>query len=255
MRQWVVVALLMSAGSAWSWGSLVLIDAPPAQTTAAVGPSIWSLPRSPGASANRQMVLPGLDIYRPDGIFLSTDNSLGWNLSPRAEWQAGVRLWPQFGRTGTEVPAGIAGVGNRLQAEVFVNHFVLPVLLLQSGWLYGAGRCHDGAQVELGATSGLPIGDDLLGIGLATTWANSAFRQSYFGIGSAEAAASGLPATTLGAGWMDSSLTLSAEHRFDPQWHLSGQMIWAKLLGAVARSPLTASPKQTAATLTLWRDF
>jgi outer membrane scaffolding protein for murein synthesis (MipA/OmpV family) len=251
----VGIALLQAAASAWAWGSLLLIEAPPAQTSIAVGPSAWSLPRFPGAHASRQMLLPGVDIYRADGIFASTDTGLGWNLLSRPEWQAGVRLWPQFGRSRADVPAGIATVGHRLQAEVFVNHLVLPVVLLQSGWLHGAGRDHDGTQVELGATSALPIGGQLLGIGLATTWANRGFRQSYFGVASAEAQASGLPAATLGAGWQDASLTLSAEHRWGPQWRLSGQIVRAKLLGAAARSPLTRSPMQTAATLTLWRDF
>jgi outer membrane scaffolding protein for murein synthesis (MipA/OmpV family) len=247
--------LAAAAQAAGAWGGLLLIEAPPAATALAVGPSLWVLPRSPGASNSQLSLLPGVDLGTPGGFFASTDTGVGWNLSSRADVQAGLRLWPQFGRRQADAPRGIDALGHRLQAEAFANWAALPVLLLQSGVLAGGGRHHDGVQTEIGATSGLPIGNDLLGIGLAATWANGAWRRSYFGVSAAEAAASGLPAWQPGAGWQDVSLTLSAEHKLGAKWRLSGQLIVARLLGAAAHSPLTASPRQTAATLTLWRDL
>lgn len=50
----------------------------------------------------------------------------------------------------------------------------MPELLLQSGLSWGSGRHHNGDQLELGATSGIPLGDELLGISLAATYANAA---------------------------------------------------------------------------------
>jgi outer membrane scaffolding protein for murein synthesis (MipA/OmpV family) len=252
----LTVALLGGAAqAALAWGGLLLIESPPAATTLAVGPSVWSLPRSPGAGASQLSLLPGADLYTPGGFFASTDTGVGWNLSSRADVQAGLRLWPQFGRRQSDSPRGVDGIGHRVQAEAFANWAPLPVLLLQGGVLAGAGRHHDGVQTELGVTSGVPIGPDLLGIGLAATWANGAWRRSYFGVSAAESAASGLPAWQPGAGWQDASLTFSAEHKLGAKWRLGGQLIVARLLGAAARSPLTASPRQTAATLTLWREL
>jgi outer membrane scaffolding protein for murein synthesis (MipA/OmpV family) len=248
-------ALSTAALQAGAFGNLLLIEKPPEATTLAVGPSLWALPRGPGSGRTQATLLPGVDLYTPGGFFASTDTGVGWNLSQRSDLQAGLRLWPQFGRRQADAPAGIAGIGNRLQAEAFANWAPVPVLLLQSGVLAGAGRHHDGVQMELGATSGVPIGEDLLGIGVSGTWANRAWRRSYFGVSAAESAASGLPTWQPGAGWQDVSLTFSAEHKFGSKWRLSGQFIAARLLGAAARSPLTPSVRQNAATLTLWREL
>ncbi len=238
-----------------AWGSLLLIDAPPRTATLAAGPSVWALPAYPGAKRTEWRLIPGVDYNAPSGFFASTDSGLGRNFSRREDVQAGVRLWPQFGRRPRDLQRGIASIGPRLQIEGFANAQVLPALLLQSGLLYGAGRCRDGAQAEVGMASGLPIGAELLGIGLAATFANRAFRQSYFGVSSVEAAASGTPAWPMPGGRQDMSLTLSAEHRFNREWRLAGQLVAARLLGAAAHSPLIASREQRAATFTLWHDF
>lgn len=236
-------------------GNLLLIDAPPQSTTLAVGPSLWSLPRYPGGGKNELRLLPGVDVYTSGGFFASTDLGLGWNASPRSDAQAGVRLWPQFGRRGSDAPAGLQPIGDRVQLEAYGNWQAMRALLLQAGVLHGAGRHHDGSQLELGATSGLPIGDDLLGLGASATWANRAFRQSYFGVSAQESAASGLPAWNLGAGWQDAALTFSGEHRFGPHWRLDGQWIVTRLLGAAAHSPVAQRRQSSMATLTLWREL
>jgi outer membrane scaffolding protein for murein synthesis (MipA/OmpV family) len=238
-----------------AWGSLLLIDKPPETRSLAIGPSLWTMPSAPGSKSSRALVIPGVDYYAPSGFFASTDVSVGWNLAHSDALQAGVRVWPQFGREPHDTPYGVNSIGDRLQVEGFANYQVLSALLLQSGLSYGSGRRHDGGQLELGMTSGVPIGRDLLAIGVATTYANHAYRQSYFGVSAAEAANSGLAATTVPYGWQDVSLTFSGEHRLSAHWRIDGQLIAARLTGAAERSPLTQSRTQLAGTLTLWRDF
>jgi outer membrane scaffolding protein for murein synthesis (MipA/OmpV family) len=248
----LAAAAALPAGAA---GTLLLIEAPPKADSFALGASTWVLPRYSGARSSRTLLLPGFDSYLSNGLFFSTDTGVGWNLSRVPDWQVGLRLWPQFGRRRADVPPGIDPVGDRLQAQAFANWAALPVLLLQSAASRGAGRDHRGAQLEVGATSGLPLGGDLLGIGLAATWANRSFRQTYAGITSAESAASGLPVYAPGAGWQDVNLAFSYEHRFSPGWRVSGQAIVARLVGDSAHSPLTAQRTQTLGSLTLWHDF
>ena len=245
----------LAGTTAQAAGNLLLIEAAPQQTSLSLGGAVWQLPKYPGASGNATLVLPAIDYQHRNGFFLSTDLGLGWNLQPAAGVQAGVRLWPQFGRSRKDGPTGLDPVGLRIQPQAFANLQVGEVLLLQSGVLVGAGRDRDGVQVELGATSGIPIGDSLIGIGLATTWANKAYRNSYFGVSAAESQASGLAAFALDSGWLDTSLTLSAEFKFNAQWRLSGQVLLARLTSAVARSPVTQARRQDAASLTLWRSF
>jgi len=251
-RGLLALGLGATAGPAMAFGNLLLIDTAPAATTVAAGPSVWQLPRYPGARTSSTRLVPGLDIYMANGLFISTDTGVGWNLSRRADLQAGARLWPQFGRRQADMPQGLPGIGTRLQTQAFVNYAPLPALLLQAAVLHGAGRRHDGLQFEWGATSGLPLGDDLLGIGVAASCANRAYRESYFGVSAAQSAASGLPATPIGAGWQDVSLTFSAEHKLAAGWRLDAQFIAARLLGPAAASPLTASKRQSAGTVTLW---
>src|SRR4030095_5198916 len=72
----------------------------------------------------------------------------------------------------------------------------LPVSLM-----YGAGRDGDGLMAESGATSARPIGSATLAVTLGGSWANRSYRQSFYGVSAADAAASGLPAPNIGPGW------------------------------------------------------
>ena len=236
-------------------GNLLLIEAPPPKATLALGATVWQLPQYPGAKKTDTLVLPALDWQLPNGMFVSTDTGVGWNLSSSKTVQAGVRLWPQFGRSRKDGPAGLDPIGLRIQAQGFANVQIGEVLLLQSGVLYGGGRDRDGVQVELGATSGIPIGDSLIGIGLATSWANKAYRDSYYGVSAAESRASGLASYTPGSGMLDTSLTVSAEMKFGSAWRLSGQVVLARLNTDLSRSPVVQQRRQDLATLTLWRNF
>ena len=258
-RSWAwAVAGLAVAGlptAARAWGDLVLIESPPEVATRSLGATLWVLPRYPGADRNRTSFWPAVDYYDPSGVFVSTELGVGWNISRRKDLQAGLRLWPQPGRKSDEGPPGLRAVGTRIQQEAFINYQVLPALLLQSGVLHGSGRHGDGMQLELGATSGLPIGKDLLGVGAAATFANRAHRQSYYGVSQTDAAASGFPVFRMPAGWQDVNLTFSVEHRFDSRWHADGQVVVARLVGAAAATPVVASRRQVATTFSLWRDF
>ena len=252
------IAGLAAAGlprTAHAWGDLVLIESPPEIATRSIGASLWALPRYPGAGRERATLWPALDYYAPSGVFVSTETGVGWNVSRRKDLQAGLRLWPQPGRKSSAGPAGVSPLNARIQQEAFLNYQALSALLLQSGLLHGSGHHGDGMQFEFGATSGVPIGKDLLGVGVAATFANHAHRQSYYGISQADAATSGLPATGIPAGWQDLSVTFSVEHRFDSRWHTDGQIVVARLVGAAAATPIVASRTQAAATLTLWYDW
>lgn len=251
----LAVAALIGAGAAQAAGNLLLLESPPKASTYAAGGSVWSLPQFPGARKRDTMVLPALDYAGANGVFVSTDLGLGWNLAPTKDVQAGVRLWPQFGRSRKDAPAGLDPIGDRLQAQAFANWQLGEIALLQSGLLYGAGRDRNASQLELGVTSGIPLGDDLIGIGLSASWGDRRFRQDYFGISAAESRASGLPAVQFNGGRIDSALTLSFEHKFDAHWRVSGQVVASRLAGDLARSAVVQSRRQTLGTVSVWYYF
>ncbi|XHS77995.1 MipA/OmpV family protein [Burkholderiaceae bacterium UC74_6] len=251
---------LCSIGPAMAAGSLLLIDEPPAQSTVSIGGTARGWPAAPGASQKDHALLPAFDFAAPNGFFASTDDSVGWNLAPLLmeeaqvkTWQWGARLWPQWGRPRRLAPPGSDSTGTRVLGEAFANVQALPFLLLQSGLSWGSGRRHNGGQLELGATSGIPIGDELIGISLAVSAANAAHLRSAFGVNPMHAATGGLPAWRPSAGLQDWSTAISWEHKFSDDWSVSGQWLGAHLLSNAARSPLTQSRFQPSFTLSLWR--
>lgn len=256
------LALALGAAPAHAAGSLVLMDAPPAESSLSAGVSTRSWPSAPGSRARSNDLLPAFEYLNPNGAFVSTDLGVGWNLVPllaSAEtaktWQIGARLWPQFGRPSRVTPKGVDRLGSRVTTEAFANVQATDWLVLQSGASWGSGRRHDGAQLEIGATSGIPIGDDLIAVTVAGTAANAAHLRSSYGIGPAESRASGLPVWRPNAGWMDWSIALSGEHKFNSRWSVSGQWLNARLVGDAAHSPLTQSRSQQSFSLSLWHKF
>lgn len=247
---------LLPAPPACAQGGLILLDAPPHQAyRLSIGPTLLAFPRDPGSSQTQALLIPGLDFYTRQGLFVSTDNGVGWNLSQRDDLQWGLRLWPQLGRARNALGhPGLPGVGDRLQKGLFANFAPLSYVLLQSSLLTGAGQGGDGVVGELGATVGLPFGqpDNTFALSVGATWANGPYRQSYFGITPAMAQASGLPAWHVGAGWQDLNIGLVGEVPLNKRWTLSGQLSSARLLGAAAASPLTQSRDQSTLSLTLW---
>ncbi|MFG6487243.1 MipA/OmpV family protein [Roseateles sp. BYS78W] len=254
--------LLTYALPARAAGSLLLLDAPPAMTTWSGGLSVRGWPRAPGSGRERYSLLPAIDYEGANGVFAATDAGLGWNLAPvllkgdaAKDWQFGMRLWPQSGRSRRESPPGVESLGTRIVTEAFANMQVLPVLLLQSGLSWGGGRHHDGGQLELGVTSGIPLGDDLIGISLAATYANAAQLRGSFGLRPSESHNSGLPTWQPSSGWQDWSIALSAEHKFSEDWSVSGQWQHARLIDQAAASPLTHSRDQPSFIVSLWHRF
>lgn len=236
------VALQLVGGTAWAWGSLLLTDAPPEADHLALGASAWSLPRATGSARQTQLILPAIDYQRADGLFVSTDLGVGQNLSPWLQLQAGWRLWPQFGRTRQDASAGLPVHGPRLLKQAFANAQVTDWLLAQSTVSAGAGRDGQGLSAELGLTSGVPLGDELLGVGVAATHGNRAFRRDETG----EAA----------SGWSDVSMTLTMEHRWSQAWRVDAQWQQVWLLGdKPAMAARGVHRQQHLLTVGVWRDF
>ncbi|MFT7774777.1 MipA/OmpV family protein [Roseateles sp.] len=258
----LALCIALTCIDAQAGGSLLLLDPPPTQPTWSGGLSVRGWPRAPGSARQREALLPALDYESPSGIFAATDAGLGWNLAPQLldsdaakDWQLGARLWPQSGRSRRESPPGIDRLGSRLITQLFANAQVTPALLLQSGLSWGSGRHHNGDQLELGVTSGIPIGRELLGISLAATYADAAHLRGSFGIGPSESRASGLPEFHPHSGWQDWSIALSAEHKFSDDWSVNGQWLHTRLIGQAAASPLTHSRDQPSFILSLWHRF
>jgi len=102
-------------------------------------------------------------------------------------------------------------------AEVggFLNYSLSREFVLTSSLRYGAGVDRNGLLLDLGAVYSTELGPRWrLGLGAATTCGNANYQQSYFGVTTRQATASGDKAYAPGAGLRDLRLNVSLAHGF-----------------------------------------
>lgn len=79
-----------------------------------------------------------------------------------------------------------------------------------------------------------------LGVNLSSTYADSEYMNTHFGISEAAAARSGLAAYTPGSGVRDVSVSAYSILSFSRRWGLFGRVLASRLLDDAAKSPLVA---------------
>ncbi len=103
-----------------------------------------------------------------------------------------------------------------------------------------ASGIHTGSYSTLGLSYAFPIQIPWrLEFELETTFADKNYMQTYFGIHSADASASGLPEYYPGNGFRDFSFTANTLFFFSPRVGLFSRLSAGKLLGDAADSPIT----------------
>lgn len=238
----LLLALICLPPAVRAWGSLILLAPPPQNDSLSVGASYWQVPRSPDGLHADRTVLPALDYERHDGIFVSTETGIGYNASRTDQWQAGVRLWPQFGRARQDSSSELPRIGPRIQGQGYANVLLAGMVLAQSAISAGSGHDRSGLQAEWGLSSGVPWSSGVLGLGLAATWGNKTFRRDYIGVDR--------------AGWTDWSWTISLDQKLGGAWHMDGQLQCAQILRHGATdAPGAQDWHPSALMLSLWRDW
>lgn len=86
-------------------------------------------------------------------------------------------------------------------------------------------------------------------LSLGAGWGNGTYRQTHYGIAPASAAATGLPAYTIGSGWDAVSLGWRITSALNRHWVAYGGVSASQLQGAVARSPLATRTTVYSATV------
>jgi outer membrane scaffolding protein for murein synthesis (MipA/OmpV family) len=77
-----------------------------------------------------------------------------------------------------------------------------------------------------------------LSIGATVTYGSSDYMQTYFGVDSNNAARSGLSQFSAGSDLRDVRIPVMAIYSLSPNWHLSGGLIYSRLLGDASDSPV-----------------
>ena len=194
-----------------------------------------------GSDERRTRAYPAIDYRWASGWFAGTTNGVGYNFSRQAGVQYGVRLTADFGRdeSRSAVLRGLGDVDARPEIGAFYNLQPTAHTFLTSSLRYGAGQGRDGLLLDLGAGLNAQVAPAWrLGAGVAATWANAAYTQSYFGVDAAQAARSGRGVYTAGAGVRDVRVSVSATYAITPRASATAALSYSRLQGDAARSPI-----------------
>lgn len=205
-----------------------------------LGGGLSYAPRYEGAASNRLLFMPLLEAnYNNGEIFISPLRGVGYNFSGDRTMQYGVRLAPDRIRYQSDDPRlnGMGDLRFTPQAGLFFNKRF-------SAWYISSGintGIH-GTNAELGSGFFFPVSAvDRVRFGVNLNWGDTKYNQTYFGVTTGQAAASGNVLTAYGAsaGLMDYAVTTNWLHNYDRKWFSNAGLSYKWLGTSAQQSPLT----------------
>jgi outer membrane protein len=136
---------------------------------------------------------------------------------------------------------GLGDIPAALGFRGFVNYRLGPVMLGTALTKFVADG-NNGLLID--ASIGVPwrIDDRLMVMGrLFTTWADSSYTQTYFGVTATQSANSGYAIYSAGSGFKNVGLAVGATYRLTTSWTVSANAQVTQLLDYAAGSPITFS--------------
>ncbi|MDH4419252.1 hypothetical protein DBR12_00245 [Acidovorax sp. HMWF029] len=194
-----------------------------------------------GSDERRTRAYPAIDYRWANGWFAGTTNGVGYNFSRQPGVQYGVRLTADFGRdeSRSAVLRGLGDVDARPELGAFYNLQPTAHTFLTSSLRYGAGQGRDGLLIDVGAGLTAPVAPAWrMGAGVAATWANAAYTQSYFGVDAAQAARSGRSVYSASAGVRDVRVSVSATYAITQRASATAALSYSRLMGDAGGSPI-----------------
>ncbi len=211
-----------------------------------------------GSRESRLQVLPNIEYQWSNGFFAGVTNGLGYNASTSPSLAYGARVTLDFGRKESRSSdlRGLGDIDARPELGAFFNTAVAPSIMLNSSLRFGNGTKRNGLLADLGASWSTALGPSMrLSASVATTWANSNYQQSYFGINAQQSLNSTYGVYTPGAGLRDARVGLVLNYRLTPAWGLTGGLTHSELLGDAKRSPLVRKSSTTSGLIALGYSF
>jgi outer membrane protein len=106
-------------------------------------------------------------------------------------------------------------------------------------FLYDVGGEHDGYLISGSIRYFQPVLRPLtLSVGAALTYGSGDYMETFFGVNAGDAARSGLSPFNADSGFRDVRVPMMAIFSFSEKWHLAGGVIYSRLLGDAADSPI-----------------
>jgi len=245
-------------------------------TMVTVGIGIARIPDYDGARESRWSPVPGVRASI-DGMSFTLAGNRGWaDLVPDNRGRKGIdwQLGPIFninlsraqkvkdarvaalGKVPVAIEAGVqAGIGYQ---GLITSDF--DKLTFQVAYVHDVGGVHKSYVVTPGVNYATPLSRKaLVYFSLTGDYAGGAYARRYFGVSPAGAAASGLPAYSLGSGWKDWSVgslfDVALTGDLTGGIQLVGGGAYTRMIGDFAKSPVTRSRDQWIGALGLAYTF
>jgi len=210
-----------------------------------------------GSDETRNIVLPVLDYTWANGWFAGV-SGVGHTWSLGNGLQYGIKLNYDPGREESRSRA-LKGLGNLdAGAELggFAHYALGSGFVAKTGLRFGSGVDNKGALWDVGLEYGKPLAPDWhLGAGVAATYANSDYLQSYFGVTAKQSIASGYQEYRPSSGLRDVAVRVSLTYIVSPTVALTGAVANTSLMGDAKDGPMVRKSSATSGLLALSYSF
>lgn len=218
-----------------------------------VGAGAADIPRYPGSSSRRSVVVPVLSAtygrYFLGGVPGSgSPAGLGFYLHQDSHWRVGMSFAYDFVQPRKESDdarlRGLGDIKRTAHATVFASY--------TTGWLTVRGNVasdiagnHQGTTASLELEGKYRVTDKLtLQAGPGVTWANSQYNQTFFGVDATQSLRSGYAVYTPKSGIQSLRFSIGADYRISDRWSAGVRATAAQLQGDAADSPIVEKKMQ-----------
>ena len=184
------------------------------------------------------------------GAGIEVEGLTAWaTVFERGAWRLGGSLNFDMGR---DEDVDNAAVASMAEIDATVNLGAFAAYTINDTFLEGdslqfrttlfgdSGDSHDGAFLTTDVTYTLPLYIPWrFEFELETTYADDSYMETYFGVNTADALASGLPTYGAGSSIRDVSLAANVAFFLNPKWGGFARLGVTKFLGDAADSPIT----------------
>jgi len=232
----------------WTTATLALVASSALATTAqsaerdfqvSVGPGVVIVPEYPGSEDLDTLPIPALDLSYRDVLFANTRHGIGAWLVNREGSQVGGAISFRRGRDEDDSDRlrGLGDIDDSAVAQIFAVRDLGPLRLT--------------AQLaqSIGESSGLTLDTSAawrfrlapatqVALGVRSTFGNSEYMRTWFGIDAEQAQRSGLPEYDMDAGIQSAGTFVGVNHQLSRAWAIAAVAGYDYLVGDAADSPI-----------------
>ena len=242
------ILTFITAAQAAELGDFYNLGPRPAETAIRVGAVVLSGQSFQGASEQKTSALPGVFIQASNGLFADPLNGVGYSFEPIGDLQYGLRVNIDTGRSVETALPGFEKINARANLGAFANYTVNDKLTLRSAIRLGLGEDSKGSLLHVGGSYKL-LQAGFFGVtaNASLKYADSNYMQSYFGVTSAQFAASGIKAYKPSAGFAAAKVGLTAGTPLSREVFVFANVSVQRLMGDAANSPIVSKKTQPSA--------